>query len=99
MRLPPTLFGDTMRLRVQNSTNSLLILKGDFAATFRLWLELIIINLKYVDQLTKEEDPIRDGKFSAFLLHAVGVTPFSLAWLFAFLRYGQGPFVFIISME
>ena len=41
--------------------SSLLILKGDFAATFRLSCELITINFTNSDQLIKGEDPIRGG--------------------------------------
>ena len=56
-------------------TSSRLILKGDFAATFRSSCELITINLTYGDQPNKGEDPIRGGQSSAFLLHAEGGAP------------------------
>ena len=56
-------------------TSSRFILKGDFAATFRLSWELITINFTYGDQPNKGEDPIRGGQSSAFLLHAEGGAP------------------------
>ena len=65
-----TLFGDSMGLAHGILIRFLWILKGDFAATFRLSSELITINLTYGDQLIKGEDPVRGGQSSAFLLHA-----------------------------
>ena len=53
-----TLFGDSMGLAHRILIRFLLILKGDFAATFRLSCELITINLTYGDQLIKGEDPL-----------------------------------------
>ena len=73
--------------------SSLLILKGDFAATFRLSCELITINFTNGDQPNKGEDPIRGGQSSAFLLHAEGGAPAPPRHVFLKLSgVGKGPF-------
>ena len=91
-----TLWGSALRLLI----SSLLFLKGDFAATFRLSCELITINLTYGDQLIKEEDPIRGGKSSAFLLHAEGDAPAPPRHGFFLMSgIGEGPFVVLKSIK
>ena len=81
-------------------TSSLWILKGDFAATFRLSCELITINLTYGDQPNKGEDPIRGAQSSAFLLHAEGGAPALPRHDFLHLSgVGKGPFILIESIE
>ena len=80
--------------------SSLFILKGDFAATFRLSCELITMNLIYGDQPNKGEDPIRGGQSSAFLFHAEGGAPAPPRHDFLqLLGVGEGPFMLIESIE
>ena len=76
------------------------ILKGDFAATFRLSCELITINLTNGDQPNKGEDPIRGGQSSAFLLHAEGGAPAPPRHGFCKVSgIGEGPVLFEESIE
>ena len=80
--------------------SSLFILKGDFAATFRLSCELITINFTNGDQPNKGEDPIRGGQSSAFLLHAEGGAPAPPRHDFLqMLGVGKGPFILEESIE
>ena len=81
-------------------TSSRFILKGDFAATFRLSCELITINFTNGDQPNKGEDPIRGGQSSAFLLHAEGGAPAPPRHDFLLLLgIGEGPIEILESIE
>ena len=96
LRCLVTPWGSAPRIR----TSSRLILKGDFAATFRSSCELITINFTYGDQPNKGEDPIRGGQSSAFLLHAEGGAPAPPRHDFLqMLGVGKGPFKLLESIE
>ena len=96
LRCLVTPWGSAPRIR----TSSRMILKGDFAATFRSSCELITINLTYGDQPNKGEDPIRGGQSSAFLLRAEGGAPAPPRQVFLELSgIGKGPFILEESIE
>ena len=96
LRCLVTTWGSAPRIRM----SSLFILKGDFAATYRLSCELITVNFTNGDQLIKGEDSIRGGQSSVFFLQAEGGAPAPPRHgFFNLLGIGEGPVLIKESIE